>query len=473
MGSPARAPRLFDLNIQKILEGWELCHATREVIANALDEQALTDTRDITIDRVRKGTWRIRDYGRGVRYEHLAQNENAEKLKNHAKVIGRFGVGLKDALATFSRRGVTVTIQSRFNDISFTQRPKHDFDDVVTLQAEVCDASDPQFAGTEVTLTGIEDEDIEQAKKFFLKYTGDQPLETTRYGQILSRVAEKSGRIYVNGLVVAEEENFAFSYNITALTAAMRRALNRERTNVGRTAYVDRVQDMLVAASSASVANTLAAEMAKVERGTNADEVGWIDIAVHACKILNAAEKVVFVTAFEATMYRDAVDRAQREGCRIVTVPDNVRQALETKRDLSGNEIRTLKVFDEEWQESFKFEFVPITKLTAEERRVFGRHTAIAALVGGLPKCVKRVLVSETMRPDMLGSGDATGVWEEAEGRIIIKRSELTTVPRFAGTFLHEVAHAKSKCPDVDREFEQVLTSFLGRVAGRALASGA
>jgi hypothetical protein len=34
-------PRNFDLNIEKILEGWKAKHAIREVIANALDEQVL------------------------------------------------------------------------------------------------------------------------------------------------------------------------------------------------------------------------------------------------------------------------------------------------------------------------------------------------------------------------------------------------------------------------------------------------
>lgn len=29
----------FDLNIERILEDWELYHAIREIIANALDEQ--------------------------------------------------------------------------------------------------------------------------------------------------------------------------------------------------------------------------------------------------------------------------------------------------------------------------------------------------------------------------------------------------------------------------------------------------
>ena len=36
--------REFDLNIERVLENWTVAHALREVIANALDEQALTNT---------------------------------------------------------------------------------------------------------------------------------------------------------------------------------------------------------------------------------------------------------------------------------------------------------------------------------------------------------------------------------------------------------------------------------------------
>ncbi len=39
----------FDLNIEKILENWEVYHAVREIIANALDEQKLTETKEIYI----------------------------------------------------------------------------------------------------------------------------------------------------------------------------------------------------------------------------------------------------------------------------------------------------------------------------------------------------------------------------------------------------------------------------------------
>ena len=41
--------REFDLNIEQILESWEVYHAVREIIANALDEQILSQTQDIQI----------------------------------------------------------------------------------------------------------------------------------------------------------------------------------------------------------------------------------------------------------------------------------------------------------------------------------------------------------------------------------------------------------------------------------------
>jgi DNA gyrase/topoisomerase IV subunit B len=102
--------RKFDLNIERVLEHWTVAHALREVIANALDEAALTGTASPEIFKDDVGSWHIKDAGRGLRYEHLTQNENKEKLKYPELVIGKFGVGLKDALATFDRRHIQVRI---------------------------------------------------------------------------------------------------------------------------------------------------------------------------------------------------------------------------------------------------------------------------------------------------------------------------------------------------------------------------
>ena len=148
-----------------------------------------------------------------------------------------FGVGLKDALATLYRRGVNVEIQSSNGQFSLSMETKENFPDITTLHVLV---EDPQsgITGTDFALKPITKADMDAAKSFFLKFSNAMLLETTEFGQVYSSEKGKA-LIYINGVKVAEEEKFLFSYNITSMTAAMKRALNRERTHVGRTAYAD------------------------------------------------------------------------------------------------------------------------------------------------------------------------------------------------------------------------------------------
>jgi len=453
------------LNIEKILEGWEPRHGAREIIANALDEQVLTGTKDVEIAKDQRSAWHIRDFGRGLRYEHLTQNENQEKLGNPSRVIGKFGVGLKDAFATLNRHKVQVLIRSKYSDIALGQTPKHGFPDVVTLHAVVKPPSDPGFIGTDVSLIGASDEDVRAAMDFFLKFSNQPVLDETSHGQILATTKGQQSRIYVTGMLVAEEENFAFSYNITSLTAVMRKALNRERTNVGRTAYSDRVKQMLLASKAEAVAEILAEDLQKLEQGTNRDEVKWMDVAVHACQILNVSKKVVFVAANDLTVFRDAVDHAREDGLKIVTIPENIKSSLRGVIDLSGNPVRDLSVFQAEWSQSFEFKFVSLERLTQPERKIFDQRGRIAALVGGIPKKVKYIKISETMRPDFLTGNTTQGLWDEGSESVIILREQLRSLAAFAGTLLHEIAHAKTGYDDVSREFESALTEMLGEVA--------
>ena len=171
--------RQFDLNIERVLEHWTVAHALREVIANALDEQALTGTVEPAIFKDSQGAWHIKDSGRGLRYEHLTQNENQEKLKNPGLVIGKFGVGLKDALATFDRHHIQVKIFTAHGDIAISKTAKHGFTDIVTLHALIYPSSHPDMRGTEVVLVSVNDADMAKAKDFFLKYSGDEVLERT------------------------------------------------------------------------------------------------------------------------------------------------------------------------------------------------------------------------------------------------------------------------------------------------------
>ena len=274
--------RLFDLNIEKVLEHWSVAYAIREVLANALDEQVLTNSNPPEIFKDIQGNWHIRDFGRGLKYEHLTQNENKEKLKHKDRVIGKFGFGLKDAFATFDRNKVRVSILSKHGDITISKAEKHGFSDISTLHAQITEASDIQFVGTDVVMNGVKDADIESAKSYFLQFSGDEILESTPYGSVVHKNPKQKGKIYFNGLCVAQEENFLFSYNIISPTASLRKALNRERTNVGRSAYTDRVKSILLACKTSQVADELAKDLANFERGTMQDELDWTDVSLHA-----------------------------------------------------------------------------------------------------------------------------------------------------------------------------------------------
>lgn len=460
-------PKKFDLNIEKILENWEVYHAIREVIANALDEQVLTKTKPIKIWKDREGKWHIRDFGRGLRYEHLTQKENDEKLRN-PYVIGKFGIGLKDALATFDRHNVKVFIKSKYGDITIGKSKKHDFEDIITLHAYIHPPSDSNFVGTEFILDGVTDEDIEKAKDLFLMFSGERIIEKTRYGDVLEKKGNMA-RIYINGVKVAEEENFLFSYNITSLTKKIKQALNRERTNVGRSAYSDRVKSILLSCKSKEVAELLVNDLKNYYTGNMHDELKWIDIQEHAVKILNATEKVVFLTSEELITATNMVDEAKREGYKIVAIPDNLKQRIKGMKDISGNVIRDLNEFYREYEESFDFKFIEPHQLTKNEKIVFDMTDKIFSLIGGRPRMIKYIKISETMRRDIDSSIEVNGIWDPKTKSIIVKRSQLKNIEKYAGTLLHETAHAISGTSDVTREFENILTELLGKVAKKAL----
>ena len=271
--------REFDLNIEKILENWEVYHAIREIIANALDEQILTRTKNIDIYQDDSSWWHIKDYGRGLNYHHLTQNENDEKLNND-KLIGRFGVGLKDALATLYRHNIKVKIKSKYGDITLKTASKFGFEDIITLHAEILPTENENMIGTDFCLFGCAADDIEKAKSLFLSFTNDDILETTKYGQVIQKNGADS-IIYINGVKVAQEDNFLFSYNITLLNSQIKKALNRERTNVGRSAYTSRIKDILLSCDSEDVIEELVDDLQYFTSGDKHDELSWNDVAIY------------------------------------------------------------------------------------------------------------------------------------------------------------------------------------------------
>jgi hypothetical protein len=455
--------RKFDLNIDTILEHWTVADAVREIIANAIDEETLTGTSPAEIREEGEGVWHIRDFGRGLHYRHLTQNENDEKLESKKPIIGKFGVGLKDALATLNRHGIQVFMRSAHGTITVERSAKHGFEDVSTLHGLIEPAPDENIPGTDVELRGIGREHVQEAMQRFLRYSDEEVLETTGYGQVIGCSRQRGARIYINGILVAEEERLLFSYNITSLTKELRSSLNRERRNLGRSAYSDRVKKILLDCKSSRVATTLVKDLGRFTSGDQHEEMRWLDVAVHACKLLNAAEPVMFVTSEEMTRSPDTVGHARKDGLRIVVIPDNVAQKIRGARDRAGAPVRDIATDEAEWNQSFTFQFIEPAALSPEERRVFETSGDIFRAIGGRPPEIRKLAISETMR---LEKGfETVGLWESAEQRIVIKRTQLQDRASLAATLLHEVAHALSGAPDCNEDFESELTRLLGLVS--------
>ena len=443
--------KLFDLNIEQVLEHWEPEHAVREIIANALDEQFLTKSKEIEIYKSGK-RWYIRDFGRGIQYSHFTQNENQEKLASPF-LIGKFGVGLKDALAVFHRKGIGVEINSRYGHISLTMAQKSGFD-VQTLHAVFSNPIDETFVGTEFIIDGISDTAIEKAKAMFLCFNSSlKLLEKTKYGEVY-QYAKKPAIIYINGVQVAIEENFLFSYNITNINAQIKKALNRERSNVGRTAYSDTIKNILRQCKSNSVLVPLVNDLQNIMSGTNCDESSWVD----AAKTLNKDDNVVFMTpAQRATMSNQQVEILEQSGKTLILVTDNVYGKIE-------DFVSTFDTVFREYTESFSYKFVPVEKLTATERQTFAMSKEIIAFLKEHRFNYNiAIKVSETIRVGLDGIATC-GVYDPSENAIIIKRSVLNNQTDFCSVLLHEFAHFQHGHGDNTRDFENDLTNMLGHI---------
>lgn len=457
----------FDLNIEKILENWEAHHAIREIIANALDEQKLTNTSEIKIFKDDSNDWHIRDYGRGITIEHFTQNENDEKL-NAEGIIGKFGIGLKDALATFDRKNIGVKIISKNGEFTIGKSIKVGFDEIITLHIYISPSPEPSFIGTEFIISQITDDDIQKAKDMFLNFSGEKEIEVCSYGMVLEK-KYGMGRIYINSVKVAEEENFLFSYNITNLNAAIRKALNRERTNVGRTAYANTIKSILLNCKSRDVATALVNDFKNYSSGTIHDELKWIDVQEHAVKILNNYEKVVFVTTDEIASSPDLIDEVKSGGFTMVNIPANLKEKIHGQSDVGGNVIREFNQFKVERNENFEFKFIQVDKLNQLEKQNYNLLDKILGLIGGKPSNVHKILISETMQKDDFSFRPSEGLYQGDQ--IIIKRSVLSDTKRFIAVLLHEVAHAKSGATDATRAFEEELTNMLGIIGLKAIES--
>ena len=327
--------------------------------------------------------------------------------------------------------------------------------------------TEPRRHGTDFVLTGLSDVDMAAAKDYFLRFAGDEELERTDLGAILKRQPGEPARIYVKGLRVALEEEFLFSYNIISTTAQLQRALNRERTNVGRSAYQDRVKAILVKSKSDAVAEQLVQDLTRIPAGTNHDEITWLDVQEQAVRILAAKAKTVFVTSQQMFIMGATIQEARADGYKVIVIPDRLLARLSSLRDLNGNPILDISGFVQVWNASFTYDFIDPEKLNRAERAIWAILPELLRLAGDHARRVKEIRVSKTMRLDE-GAYETEGVWDSPN--IVVKRSVLDSPRHFARVVLHEVAHASSGANHGSLAFMAAIDDLAGLAAVAATA---
>jgi hypothetical protein len=282
----------------------------------------------------------------------------------------------------------------------------------------------------------------------------------------LKRPDGEPARIYVKGVRVAVEEQFLFSYNITSTTAQLQRALNRERTNVGRTAYQDRVKAILLKARSDAVAEELVKDLTRIPLGTNHDEVTWLDVQEQAVRILAAKGKTVFVSAQQMFTMGSTVQEARADGYKVIVIPDRLLARVPKLRDINGNPILDISGFIQAWNASFTYDFIDPATLDKTERESWEILPRLVQLAGDHARRVKEVRISNTMRLDE-GAYETEGVWDSPN--IVLKRSVLDSPRHFARVVLHEIAHASSGANHGSLAFMAAIDDLAGLAAIEAL----
>lgn len=297
-------------------------------------------------------------------------------------------------------------------------------------------------------------------------------MEKNKYGEVIENKTDVAD-IYINGVKVAEESKFLFSYNITSLTAQLKKALNRERSNVGRSAYTGRIKDILKACSSEKVISRLVDDLQQFKTGKIHDELAWSEISMYvSMKMSQLCKNTSFVTASDLENNPSVIDEMKRSGCNPVVVPDNIIPKMEDYNTgvKDGETLTTINQYCKDEKDRFVPTPIDINSLTVQESQVYSKTNEIFNLIGGKPKNVKNItIVDKLYESDMFG-GRVVGVWVNEKNEIMIKRSQLHSISQYAGTLLHECAHAVSGADDVSRDFELELTEIIGTIVSKLVS---
>ena len=189
---------------------------------------------------------------------------------------------------------------------------------------------------------------------------------------------------------------------------------------------------------------------------------------MHAVRELYKMQhETVFVTAEELKDSPDTIDDIKRSGKIIIPIPSNIANKIneQNKNSDENDRIVTTSQFLLDQKNRFNPTIIRYDELTLKEQSVYNKTDDILKLIGGKPKNILSIEITDKIYEFEYSSSKTEGLWEPSKRRVLIKRTRLSSLSNYAGTLLHECAHAISGAGDVSRDFEIKLTDIIGKIS--------
>ncbi|MGL5630447.1 MAG: ATP-binding protein [Mycoplasmoidaceae bacterium] len=426
----------LDLNIQNILEDWEIWHAIREIIANAIDEHKIRKISNIPIINFNDNIIEIIDQGNGIKKEHFIQNENKEKTERN-DLIGKFGIGLKDAIATFNRKNIKLRILSNNFEYSPIMMQKFGAEEgTKTIHIECLENKDLTI-GTRFIIQNINYYDLEKAKNQFLIFSNKEFIFENEYGEIYKKLENEKSSIYINGMKISEDEEFLYSYNITKKSRKIDNGMNRERNNLGRDIYRESIINILKRSNN---------EIFKKILEKKSGEYQFIDVKYEIFKRFN----MIIIT-------EDFMKKEPRCVQYITSAGKEFISVLKSEYDqLRKKGIKDAESFLDNYLDNYESKTINLEQLESEEKDIFDNGIRLIKFFKLNKNDYEIKLIED--------HPNAYGITNNEKKIIEITKKTLGNKRKFYGTLLHELAHSYNGYSDCTKEFENDLTDLLGEI---------
>lgn len=432
---------IFDMNFtDRYCRHWTVANAVREIVANAEDERRIGGTMSVE----HKGEKLIvTSHGRHLTTRALAFG--ATTKEGDDRTIGKFGDGLKAALAVFLRYEMAVRIDTGREIWTPRYIQRDGLDRVVAINVR---AQPAKYHRERVVfeVEGVTVSDWAEWQKMFLFLSPPVDRVETESGSLLRDEALR-GAIYCRGIFVERKPDYRYGYDLNDLQ------LNRDRA-VADSWEVDQAIRRVWDAAAKSFTP---ARVDLIALLTNHDQ-RELSISSYSAPTLSPETRDSVVAAFVSAHGADAVPvsssdeaaRAGQNGVNGVIVPNAMRTILAVGGVKSLADVIAAR--RESVEKTYSMEEI-------EPREVDAIQSAIAifsSAVEGRGESMPTIEIVDFADPSRLG------LFVPDSERVLIARKLLAGPRRkLYGIVAHEIAHRAGG--DGDAAHREAIEDLMGR----------